>query len=322
MIVAMGTNDTLASSGAQLDYYQSIIDKMGRKKMYAFARLFVLPQANHGLMGSNYAVNGDGKSIPVEPLATRFDRFKLLVDWVEKGIAPPMAVTVTGEKRSLPMCSYPRYPKYNGGSILNIPASICYWLNIPEIGAGTLSPEILSPLGNGIQRVILILMDALALHRLQNWMENGSASIWQSLMQDGLLAPLTSITPSTTSAALTTLWTGQSPSAHGVMGYTMLLKEYGVVANMILHSPLTFQGDVGTLAKAGFDPEAFLPLPTLGPHLRQHGISQINIIRRTTGARWRTIRCASVTGMPCDSRTRPTCGVMSQHMTSGCGAKR
>ena len=30
MIVAIGTNDTLASPGAQLDYYQSVIDKMGR----------------------------------------------------------------------------------------------------------------------------------------------------------------------------------------------------------------------------------------------------------------------------------------------------
>ena len=115
MIVAMGTNDTLASSGAQLDYYQSVIDKMGRKKVDAFARFFVLPQANHGLMGRNYSVDGDGKSIPVEPFPTLFDRLSLLVDWVEKGIAPPMSVIVTGEKRSLPMCSYPTYPKYKGG---------------------------------------------------------------------------------------------------------------------------------------------------------------------------------------------------------------
>ena len=31
MIVTIGTNDTLASPGAQLDYYQAVIDKMGRK---------------------------------------------------------------------------------------------------------------------------------------------------------------------------------------------------------------------------------------------------------------------------------------------------
>ncbi len=117
MIVAIGTNDTLASPGAQLDYYQSVIDTMGRKKVDSFARFFVLPQANHGLMGSNYAVNGDGKSIPSEPIPTGFDRFKLLTDWVEKGIAPPMSAIATGGNRSLPMCSYPAYPKYKGGPV-------------------------------------------------------------------------------------------------------------------------------------------------------------------------------------------------------------
>ena len=30
MIVTIGTNDTLASPGAQLDYYQSVLDRMGR----------------------------------------------------------------------------------------------------------------------------------------------------------------------------------------------------------------------------------------------------------------------------------------------------
>jgi feruloyl esterase len=117
MIVVIGTNDTLASPGAQLDYYQSIIDKMDRKKVDAFARFFVLPQANHGLMGTNYSVDGDGNSILTEPIPTGHNRFNLLADWVEKGIAPPMSVVVTGGNRSLPMCSYPAYPKYTGGPV-------------------------------------------------------------------------------------------------------------------------------------------------------------------------------------------------------------
>ena len=39
MIVAIGTNDTTAPPGEQLDYYQSVIDKMGRSNVDAFARL-------------------------------------------------------------------------------------------------------------------------------------------------------------------------------------------------------------------------------------------------------------------------------------------
>lgn len=117
LIVAIGTNDTLASPGAQLDYYQSVIDKMGRKKVDEFARFFVLPQTGHGLSGTNYSVDGNGKSIPTLPIPSTFSRLNLLVDWVEKNVAPSTSVTVTAGERSLPMCSYPMYPKYVGGSV-------------------------------------------------------------------------------------------------------------------------------------------------------------------------------------------------------------
>jgi predicted AlkP superfamily pyrophosphatase or phosphodiesterase len=103
-------------------------------------------------------------------------------------------------------------------------------------------------------------------------MADGTAPVWGNLAQDGMLAPLTSITPSTTSAALTSLWTGRGAAEHGILGYEMWLKEYGVVANTILHAPITFHNDVGSLAKAGFSPEKFMPLPTLGPHLQRHGV--------------------------------------------------
>ena len=46
MIVTIGTSDTLASPGAQLDYYQSLLDTMGRAAVDNFARLFVIPQAH------------------------------------------------------------------------------------------------------------------------------------------------------------------------------------------------------------------------------------------------------------------------------------
>jgi hypothetical protein len=164
-------------------------------------------------------------------------------------------------------------PQYEGYSILNIPASICRLLGAPPIGAEPLAAEILAPFSGGLRQVVLVLMDALALHRLQRWVQAGAAPIWGQLAQKGVLAPLTSITPSTTSAALTSLWTGRSAAQHGIVGYEMWLKEYGVVANAILHAPMSFKGDVGSLSKAGFTPDGFMPLPTLAPHLARHGIS-------------------------------------------------
>jgi feruloyl esterase len=116
MIVTIGTNDTLASPGAQLDYYQSVLDRMGRANVDRFARLFVMPQAGHGLSGTNYGQTGDGRTIPTAPIPSRYDQVGLLIDWVENGKAPGMSVTVSAGERSLPLCSYPSYPHYRGGA--------------------------------------------------------------------------------------------------------------------------------------------------------------------------------------------------------------
>jgi feruloyl esterase len=125
LIVAIGTNDTIASSGAQLDYYQSLLDKMGRKAIDSFARLYVLPQTGHGLTGSSYTVDGNGRSIAATEIPSRFDRVTLLRDWVEKGIAPAESERVTGTTGSRPMCSYPKYPRYVGGDATQAAAYAC-----------------------------------------------------------------------------------------------------------------------------------------------------------------------------------------------------
>ena len=65
--------------------------------------------AHHGI----YA--GDGRVIPTGPIPNRYDQVGLLFDWVEKGVAPGMSVPVTAGEKSLPLCSYPTYPKYRGG---------------------------------------------------------------------------------------------------------------------------------------------------------------------------------------------------------------
>lgn len=125
MIVTIGTMDFVASSGAQIDYYQSVIDKMGRKKVDKFARLYVVPQAGHGLSGKSYKFNGDGKEVPVKniPAPDMNDQIELLIKWVEKGEAPQKTLIITPEGRISTkqegrghlVCSYPNYPECKGG---------------------------------------------------------------------------------------------------------------------------------------------------------------------------------------------------------------
>jgi len=114
-IMTIGTNDTLASPGAQLDYYQALTNKMGAATLDQFARLFVIPQVGHGLTGMSYGTDGEGKSVTPAPIPNTYDRFALLVDWVEHGVAPGKSVIVTAGERSLPLCPYPTYPRYTSG---------------------------------------------------------------------------------------------------------------------------------------------------------------------------------------------------------------
>lgn len=125
IIITIGTADNLASDGAQLDYYQSLMDKMGQKKMDEFARLFVVPQGGHGLSGRSYTVNGEGKSVVLKniPRPSPDDNVDLLISWVEQKQAPARTLVVdemgrisqdTNVKGYL-LCSYPNYPRYVKG---------------------------------------------------------------------------------------------------------------------------------------------------------------------------------------------------------------
>lgn len=164
------------------------------------------------------------------------------------------------------------YPDYSGQSILNLPSTVSSLLGAPAFGTAPLHAEILSRLAGPYQRIVLLLVDALSFPRFQTWMQEPEFSVWRQLTDGGILAPLCSVVPSTTCAALTSLWTGKAPAEHGIVGYEMWLKEYGMVANMITHAPFSFEGQAGTLRYAGFAPLEFLNSPTLGMHLSKQGV--------------------------------------------------
>jgi hypothetical protein len=116
MIVNIGTNDTLASTGAQLDYYKAVLDKMGRGTVDTFARLFVLPQTGHGLSGNSHTTSGAGQEITRFQIPNQYDKRAALIAWVEQNQAPGKTLLVRAGERSLPLCSYPEYPQYVSGA--------------------------------------------------------------------------------------------------------------------------------------------------------------------------------------------------------------
>ncbi|MEO6849344.1 MAG: tannase/feruloyl esterase family alpha/beta hydrolase, partial [Mucilaginibacter sp.] len=140
IIITIGLMDNLASDGSQLDYYESLIDKMGRKKVDEFARLFVVPHGGHGLSGKGYAFNGEGKLVKAKNIASPNgdDNIDLLVSWVEKK-QPPSKTLVIDEKgrigtdtnvKGYLLCSYPNYPRYISGAVDDVSS---YVSTVPDL---------------------------------------------------------------------------------------------------------------------------------------------------------------------------------------------
>lgn len=124
MIVTIGAMDNIACPGAQLDYFESVVSKLGRKTVDEFARFFVVPTGSHGLSGQGYKVNGEGQTVtPISQSGPNGeDNLQQLMNWVEKSQAPAKTLVISkGRIGTDPnvdgylMCSYPNYAKYVSG---------------------------------------------------------------------------------------------------------------------------------------------------------------------------------------------------------------
>jgi feruloyl esterase len=109
LLMYHGWNDQLITPLNSVNYYQSVVKKMGSAaKIDDSFRLFMMP-------GMNHCGGGDGPS--------RIDVFTAIDDWVMQGKAPERLVaghvTSTGQvDRTRPVCPYPQIAKYTGsGSI-------------------------------------------------------------------------------------------------------------------------------------------------------------------------------------------------------------
>jgi len=164
-------------------------------------------------------------------------------------------------------------PYYKGLSLVNLPGTITKLLGAPDFGSPPLDKNLVDPLDGPYEKAVVLLVDALGYALFNRMLESEQNLFWKRYREQAVFSPITSICPSTTASALTTLWTGVGPSQHGIIGYEMWAKEFGMIINNILHSPALSKGDVGGLARAGFDPHTFLDRPLLGTHLEQHGVA-------------------------------------------------
>ncbi len=153
------------------------------------------------------------------------------------------------------------------------PYSVCGFSNgvISYFGGEPLHEPL--PLGqyfNGAERVVVFLVDGLGMINLKRLARKRDLGI----LGRSEWVELTSTFPSTTAAAVTTLMTGATPVEHGVIGYILYYKEFGVVAKAIEMTPVGGKRD--SLLQMGMRPEKFLPVPTIFQRLTELGVKAYN----------------------------------------------
>ena len=163
-------------------------------------------------------------------------------------------------------------PDYQDGSLANIPATIAGMLGVPLTGLPPLRDPLWRPLASGAKRVILLLIDSLGWQIYQREL----AAFENLLPQAAVQGKITSVFPSTTVAALSSLWTGYAPAQHGLVGLRLLFPEQAVLGQMLRFSS-NFAGRPGLLEEAGIDPEKFLAVPGFGQQLANYGVPSYTI---------------------------------------------
>ena len=111
LIIKEHMADYAQSPYAGINYFKSVVAKMGQGKVNEFARLYVAPGVDHVGYGA----------------PANIDMLALLSDWVEQGWPPgsagPLVHTEQDSKppfavkRARPMCEYPKLPRFKGGDM-------------------------------------------------------------------------------------------------------------------------------------------------------------------------------------------------------------
>ena len=212
-------------------------------------------------------------------------------------------------------------PHYDGLSIMNLPWSICGFLNVPIFGESPMDPWVTKSLSEPYEKVVLLLVDAMGYGLFKRLIDSNSDLLWAKYADRAINLPITSVCPSTTASALTSFWTGLGPASHGIIGYEMWAKEYGMVINNILHSSASMRGDIGGLRRAGFIPKAFMNQPVFGEHLADQGISSTAYLHASiANSGLSTMQMAGVRVQPFFDEA-DLCITLADHLNSRPGVK-
>ncbi len=173
-------------------------------------------------------------------------------------------------------------PQFGGLGLANVgPTVLALLTGSPQVRLPPLDTRVLPPtLTGGVRCVVLLVADGLGHLQLLREVEAGNAPTLGRLLRraqaddrDAHYGVLTSVFPTTTVAALGSLNSAVAPTAHGLLGYTLYLEEFGALAEMIRWGPIDRAGSFADRKHGGADPARFFWVPTIYERLAEAGVA-------------------------------------------------
>jgi hypothetical protein len=168
-------------------------------------------------------------------------------------------------------------PDYEGRGLLNVPATVLDILGARDDGDAPVLSELDPALRVGVRRVVVILAVGLGWWQLELLCDRGDTPFLAELRErarrrDGAqLLETTTVFPSTTAAAITTMNTARTPLEHGNIAYFLWLEEFAQVTAMLRWGPaITRRGSY--FDDASVDPRRYVQVPSIHGRLRERGI--------------------------------------------------
>ena len=179
------------------------------------------------------------------------------------------------------------FPYYEGLSIRNLAHTAIRLLDgkppTGRWGQSPLEPRLWEHLWGQAKRVVLFISDGMGWQLLNEVMAEDAATaqvVADLVGEGGSFTPITSIAPSTTAAALPSIWSGSSPAATGLVGTRAFLREFGVMADMLHYRPTNGRFRNEVLEEWGLDFETMVPVQTLGEALEERRIPAYVLLER------------------------------------------
>ncbi len=170
------------------------------------------------------------------------------------------------------------YPRYDGQSLSNVPATVMHALDARTRRTGIDKRFYNRHIDlDGVNKVALIVLDGLG---YTLWMDhNRKGGFFNAISHKGFLMPITSVFPSTTAAAITTVNTGLTPLEHGLPEWVVYMREIGMIINTLPFTAFMSESRVD-LQDKGIDPRILYNGRTVYEQLADQGIKSATLTHR------------------------------------------